>query len=107
MKHLNDHELLNELKRLVQIERETTLEVLHYLREVESRRLFAECSFSSMHDYCTKELKYSSAAAYRRIEAMRLLKDCPEVESRVASGELNLTTLASAQTYFKEKKPSK
>ena len=104
LKSLSDNELLTKIKSLAQEERKLTLEILHYLREVESRRLFALRAYSSLHEFCVKELGYSSGAAYRRIESMRLLKDVPKAEEKILSGELNLSVLSKAQTFIKQEK---
>ncbi len=85
-------------------EREATLKVLVYLREIDRRNLFAERGFSSLFDFCTKELHYSEAAAHRRISSMCLLRALPEIEPMVESGSLSLSTLAAAQSFFRAEK---
>ena len=49
-----------------------------------------------------KELKYSESSAYRRIQSMRLLKDIPQVEEKIESGEVNLSNLAKTQSFIKQ-----
>ena len=100
--HLKDMELLTETKRLVENERHLLTQVLHHLCEVERRKLFCDLGFSSLFDYAVKELKYSEGQAVRRIRAMRLMKELPEVEEKIASGKLSLTHLSQAQSYFRE-----
>lgn len=56
--------------------------------------------------YCVKELKLSETSAWRKICAMRLLKEIPEIESKIQSGDLNLTQLSLARSHFKEVKAS-
>ncbi len=97
-----DSALLKELKSLVSREREVTTEILHYLREVESRKLHIERGYSSLFEFTVRELGYSEGSAHRRISAMRLLKTLPELELKIRSGELTLTTAARAQGFFKE-----
>jgi hypothetical protein len=41
LKHLSDEMLLSETKVWVGRERDSTITILHHLREVEARRLFA------------------------------------------------------------------
>ena len=45
-------------------------------------------------------LGYSEQEAYRRILAMRLMRDVPEVLEKFASGSLSLTNAANAQALF-------
>lgn len=87
-------------------EREALTRMLHQLRETERRRLFSKYKCKSLFDYAIDYLKYSSDQAHRRIQAMRLLKDLPEVEEKISSGALNLTNLALAQKLFVKQKKS-
>jgi hypothetical protein len=105
LKSLSDGSLLESAKQLVQEEREVLTKILHHLREIERRRLFCDLKYKSLHEYAVGELKYSDAQAGRRIAAMRLLKEVPEIEERITDGSLSLSNLAMAQTLFlKEKK---
>lgn len=49
----------------------------------------------------TSELGYSEDEAGSRIAAMRLLVELPEIETKVAAGDLTLTKLTMAQTFFR------
>jgi hypothetical protein len=64
---------------------------------VEARRLFLERGFSSLFTYCTGVLGYSESEAMLRIQAMRLVRKVPEVESKIEKGELSLTVAAMVQ----------
>ncbi|MBK9293147.1 MAG: HNH endonuclease [Oligoflexia bacterium] len=99
---LSNIELLNKTKLLVKEETHKTLEVLHHLREVDRRRLYLKISYPSLFEYCVHELKYSHSAAFRRVEAMRLLRDLPEVEAKILKGSINLTTASQVQGFFKK-----
>jgi len=99
---LSNTELVSKLKDLCAEERKITLQILHLLMEVEARSVFAQRAYSSLHEFCVKELGYSSAAAWRRIESMRLLRDVPQIETKVASGELSLSTLSKVQTFVRQ-----
>lgn len=98
---VKDEQILTKLKTLVQDERELLIVILHHLREVEKRRLFSELKYSSLFEYAVKELKYSEPQAGRRIQAMRLLKELPQLEEKIQSGDLNLSNLCQARTYFR------
>ena len=104
MKHikaLTDSELLNQTRLLVSRERELTTELLWHLREVERRRLFAEQGYSSLFDYVRRGLGYCEASADRRISAMRLLREHPEIEPALKSGALSLSNASALQHFFK------
>ena len=96
-KTLSDDALLDQIQASVLEERQATICVLRYLREVEKRMLYAKRGFSNIHLFCVKALKYSEAAASRRISSMRLLRDLPELEACIESGELNLSVLSMTQ----------
>jgi len=98
---LSNSELVLKTKNLVSEERKLTLEILHLLRKVEKRRLHLELGFGSLHEFTVKELGFDDASAARRIAAMRLIRDIPEVQGKLESGELTLTVAAQAQRFFK------
>jgi hypothetical protein len=101
---LSNNELLNQTKIKVSKERELTLEVLHLLREVEKRRFHLELGHGSLFEFCVRELGYSEAAASRRISAMRLIGEIPEVEEKIQAGTLSLSNVAQAQRFFQAEK---
>jgi 5-methylcytosine-specific restriction endonuclease McrA len=88
----------------VEQERLSTIEILWHLCENEKRMLFAEMGYRDLKEYCVKELKYSEGSAWRRISAMRLLNEVPEMEEKIHAGELNLTQFSLARSHFREVK---
>lgn len=102
LKHLTDHVLLQDTKRLVSEERRLTTQILHHLKEIDRRKLYSDYKYESLFDYCTKDLGYSAAGAHRRIVAARLLKDLPQIESKIDNGLLSLTNVAEANKYFNQ-----
>lgn len=98
---LKDRELLLQTKRLVQHERQVLTKILHHLREVERRKLFSDLGCQSLFEYAVKELQYSEGQAGRRIQAMRLIKELPQVEQKIASGSLSLSNVSQAQSFFR------
>jgi hypothetical protein len=102
LRNLNDKDLLNQIKNFVQSERDTIVKILHHLREIERRKLYSDLGFKSLFDYAINDLKYSEGQACRRIQAMRLMKDLPEVEEKIANGELSLSNVQQAQSFFRE-----
>ncbi|MBK9294054.1 MAG: hypothetical protein IPM57_06350 [Oligoflexia bacterium] len=104
LKALSKSDLILELKNLVLEERKLLSLVLDYLLEVQTRRLYLEMGYPSLFEFCVKELQYSESAAQRRISAMRLMRDIPEVKTKIESGNLNLTTLAQAAMFIGQEK---
>jgi hypothetical protein len=91
--HRSDRELLSEIRQLVGSLREVTAKLVGYLAEVEGRRLHLQAGFSSMFEFCMKELKMSEAEAFRRILAARLCRRFPVIGSLLASGAVHLSAL--------------
>lgn len=104
IRNLSDKDLLLSIEKLVEQEREILTAVLRHLREIERRRLFSDLGYASLFDYACKKLRYTGDQAARRIAAMRLLKDFPEFEDKLESGELSLTNAATAQNFLKKQK---
>jgi hypothetical protein len=103
LKHLTDETLLMETERLVRAENEILTTILHHLKEIERRRLYSALKYASLFAYAVEKLGYAADQAYRRIAAMRLLSELPEVEEKVAEGSLSLTTVTLARTAFRKK----
>lgn len=85
-------------------ERKLTVEVIELLEEVDRRLLHLEKGFGSLLEFCIKELCYSESAAYRRISAMRISRELPQVKKSIEAGSLNLATVSQAQTFFQQEK---
>ncbi len=102
--HYSDHELVTAIKLRVAQERAATCDILDFLFEVQSRMLFAAIGFSSLHDFCVRELGYSDGAAYRRIAAMKLSRELPAAKATLADGKLSLTTASTLQSFFEREK---
>lgn len=102
LKHLTDKQLHVDTKNLASYERKITAQLLHHLREIESRKLFSEYGFSSLFTYCVHELGFSEGAASRRINASRMLKQMPELEKKIEDGDITLSNLSKAADKFKQ-----
>ncbi len=107
LNHLSNQELHLQTKLAADKERHSTIEVLWHLRENEKRMLFAQLGFKDLKEYCIKELKLSEGSAWRRISAMRLLKEIPGVEAKIQNGNLNLTQISMMNTHFRQVKSNK
>ncbi len=104
LKHLSNEELHTRTLAVANQERMTTVEVLWHLKENNKRLLYAKKGYRDLKEYCIKELKYSEGSAWRRISAMKLLVEVPEIQEKIESGNLNLTQLNMAQSHFREVK---
>ena len=102
IKNLSDSLLLEKTNGLVKEEREVLTNLLHHFREIERRRLFCDYKYESLREMLVKHFGYSDDEAYRRISAMWLLKDVPEVEEKITNGELSLSHLSMAQSFFRK-----
>ena len=103
LRHLSDQELHHNMKDCVQKEREILTIVLYHLKEVDRRRLYSSLQYKSLYEYAEKELKYPGDQAYRRIAAMKLMNELPEIASKIKNGNLTLTHLSEAKRLFKKK----
>lgn len=101
LNNLTDTALLNNTKSLVSNERELLTQILHHLREVDRRKLFAALKYKSLFEYAVKELGYSEDSAYRRINAMRLLNELPQIEAKLNTGALTLSNISAATQVFR------
>src|ERR1017187_8034372 len=99
---LNSDALISGLRKLVSDERKLKAEVLHYLWVVQQKRVFAEFGYPSLFEFCMRNLGYTEAESQRRISAMRLLGEIPEVEEKIADGSLSLSSLSMAQSLFRQ-----
>jgi hypothetical protein len=102
LKHLTNDTLLADTKNLAGRERELTSQILHHLKEIDSRKLYCDLGYSSLYAYCRFELGYSEGSAQRRIDGARILVHIPEIGLKIESGELTLGALGKAASFFRE-----
>ena len=95
---MTNQEINFKFGELVKIERKTTLEILHLINLAEDRKLYLELGFPRIYAWLIIGHKYSDRAANRRVQAARLLRSVPSASGKIASGAVNLTTLAKAQS---------
>ncbi len=99
---MTNQQLILKLKQTVANEKSLTIEVIKLLSELDKRKYYLELGFSSLFDFTTRELGYEEGAANRRIQSARLLTELPGIEDKVKKGELNLSTLAQANVFFRK-----
>jgi len=96
-------QLLDEkLKALVKTERKITHEILLLIQTLDLTKSYRELGYASLFEYLTKEVGYSEGSAQRRISSARLLKEIPQIEEDLKTGELNLTQVCLAQMAFRQ-----
>lgn len=104
---LSDGELFFDTKEAVRNEREATSTVVKYLREVNARELYLKYACKSLHQFATEKLGYCGSSAQARINAMELVIALPEIEEKIETGELFLTSAAKLHTFFRLEKKAK
>ena len=97
---LTDDALLAQTRKFAHLEHHVEVTVIDHLREIHTRRLHLRRGFSSLFDYAVRELSYSDSAASRRISALKLCEDLPEVRDGLQDGSISLTTAAQLQNAF-------
>ncbi len=107
LKNISDKELLLETKKLVFKERELIGEIIAHLAEIETRKLYSDLKYQSLYDYCTEELGYSNDQAYRRISAMRLSKQLPQVKGKLENGTISLSSANMLSVLINDSKMEK
>jgi hypothetical protein len=89
----SDQQLIARLRDLVRSDRALGARLLVHLGEVDARRLYREQAYSSMFDYCVKELHMSEGQAYMRIQAARLGRRFPLVVELFERGALHSSAI--------------
>src|SRR5690606_23697709 len=95
--------LHQKLKSLILKEREILGQIIDHLQIIFDRKLFAKMGYSSIYKYLVKEMGYSEAAAYRRISALKLVREIPETKKLIEAGSISLTNATNLQTILKGK----
>ena len=93
LSHLSDQSLLRELRSLVSQDRATTALLIAHLGEVDARRLYAPAGYSSMYDYCLRELGFSEDTTFKRIRAARAARRFPAIYGLLADGRLHVSAV--------------
>lgn len=88
---LSNSQLRDRLRQLAGGERRLVAELLRHLALADARHAERGWGFPSLFYYCTEELRYSEAAAYKRIQAARLCASFPKLLEMLERGETNLS----------------
>jgi hypothetical protein len=90
---LSDEALVSQLAAICLEGHRLTARLVVALVEVEERRLDLNAACTSMFDFCVRRLGMSEGAAFRRLDAARLVRRHPALLPRIEKGELHLSTL--------------
>jgi len=99
---LSDVELDREAKRVAHVERQTTVDLLRLLIEVERRGLHLALGHSSLFVYCTRALRLSEQAAYSRITVARAAKRYPRLLDLLEDGAVTLSSVGLLAPHLNE-----
>ena len=80
-----------------------TVTILHFINELDRRKSFLDLGYSSVFDYCTRKLEYSSSTAGRLIQAARCIRRNPEMLEMLEKRELSVTTICLIEPILDEK----
>ena len=100
----NNKQLLEDFYLAVLKEREAISEVIAYLSHIWAVKLYAEAGYSSLFNFLVEKYHYSKAAAYRRIQAAKLVQREPKVLMYLKEAKLNLTTISLIEPFAREEK---
>ncbi len=87
---LSSSDLLAITRALAQTACSVEAELLVHLGEIDDRKLYLDCAFSSMFAFCTSELGFSEYAAYNRIMVARAARRLPALLDAIRSGQVHL-----------------
>src|SRR5438309_319155 len=90
VRQLSDQVLLGNFANVIAKNRANTVELLLYMGEIESRRLYAAAGFSSMFAFCIAKYGFSEDMAYKRIRVARKARRFPSLLRELAQGRLHL-----------------
>jgi len=68
--------------------------------EIYARKLYLSRGYPSLFEMAVKHFGYCAGSAQRRINSMKLMRELPEIEEKIESGELSLTTASTLQGFF-------
>lgn len=106
LKTLTDDKLLRAIKTLATQERQKHAEVVEHLEELVSRDLHLKLGYSSVFEYCIKELWDHESTAARRSNLVKIIKKAPEVATMIKKGEISPNRVSQVQTHINRRQYS-
>jgi len=101
IREMSSREIGEHLGFLIRSERKITNEILAAINLAQERRAYLELGYPSMFEWLVKGFGYSGSAAFRRLEAARMLGAVPEISKKLEAGSVNLSTVSKAQSVIK------
>ncbi len=89
-------QLHNELLKLRKQEKHISAQILEKLQLIEDKRSYLPMGYSSLFDYLTRGLDYSSSRAYERQSCLKLTRELPELKEKIDQGQLSYSTITKA-----------
>ena len=102
LRALNDTVFIEQMEANTGVEHSTIIRTLHFINELERRKLFLELGYSSVFDCCVRRLGYSESAAGRRIQAARCARRYPELFPLLREHEVSISTLAMIEPILRD-----
>src|SRR5215468_2516672 len=87
---LSSADLLARTRDLARKSQNVEADLLVHLAEIDARKLYAEWAFSSMFEFCVKDLGFSEDAAFNRIFVARAGRSLPAMFDALRSGRVHL-----------------
>lgn len=97
---LDNPTLLARADMLAAEERERGCLMLETLAVIDERRAYRDLECRSLYEYCVFRLRYSEAAAYRRIRAIRAIRLFAPIAMLLRQGRLTLETTTLLHPYL-------
>jgi hypothetical protein len=104
IKLLTADQLLLEAEKAVKNERLATAQVVKLFEEIYVRKLYLQRGYPSLFEMAVKHFGFCAGSAQRRINSMKLMRELPEIEEKIESGELSLTAASTLQGFFLSEK---
>jgi hypothetical protein len=100
LKNVSNEDLIAKTECEIRSERESTHKIIKLFLEIYDRKLHLARGFPSFYEMATKHFGYCAGSAMRRINAMKLVREMPQFEKQIESGELSLSVAADVQSFF-------
>ncbi len=99
---MTNDDLMVKFHECVRSERKIAHHVLEYIAEIETRQLYLGRGYPSLHAFLREACGYSEGAATRRIAGARLLRQIPDIATKLEAGTINLSQLVQIQATCRE-----
>ena len=99
---MTNDDLMVKFHECVRSERKIAHHVLEYIAEIETRQLYLGRGYPSLHAFLREAFGYSEGAATRRIAGARLLRQIPDIATKLEAGTINLSQLVQIQATCRE-----